>query len=198
MPVISACGSGEKEYFRGFHVKHQKKNCCFVLLAASIVSVFGQVHDFEFLNYDDNEYVTDNPRVANGPVCRQYPLGVHELSFKQLAPDHLDIPYGGLPNVRVTPRSPSPGKPGDPHRKRPPAVNRFQSDDRCLLEKRVYRRVVRPSPAACRIRCMDCRTQGPAQRPLLDAHHEGICQVCGTAPLPGDTASLCCFSCLGS
>jgi len=39
-------------------------------IAAAIVAVtaavYGQVHDFEFLNYDDNVYVTENPYVANG------------------------------------------------------------------------------------------------------------------------------------
>ena len=28
--------------------------------------IYWQTHDFEFLNYDDNEYLTDNPRVATG------------------------------------------------------------------------------------------------------------------------------------
>jgi tetratricopeptide (TPR) repeat protein len=36
------------------------------LLAAACLSIFGQAANFGFLNYDDNAYVTENPRVSGG------------------------------------------------------------------------------------------------------------------------------------
>src|SRR6476660_2103500 len=38
--------------------------CCLLLLLVSIV--FGQTVRHEFINYDDDQYVTENPHVQNG------------------------------------------------------------------------------------------------------------------------------------
>lgn len=41
-----------------------------VLLAAACLAVFGQAAHFDFINYDDNAYVTDNPWVRGGLTTR--------------------------------------------------------------------------------------------------------------------------------
>jgi tetratricopeptide (TPR) repeat protein len=38
----------------------------YVALTASTLLVFGQVHAFDFVNYDDNDYVYENPHVSGG------------------------------------------------------------------------------------------------------------------------------------
>jgi tetratricopeptide (TPR) repeat protein len=38
------------------------------LLAAACLAVFGQAAHFDFINYDDNAYVTENPNVTGGPT----------------------------------------------------------------------------------------------------------------------------------
>ena len=37
-----------------------------LVLAAIVFIVFGQTLGHEFVNYDDNKYVYENPRIANG------------------------------------------------------------------------------------------------------------------------------------
>ena len=36
------------------------------VLAIAVLGVFWRVHEFEFLNYDDNKYVTENRHISSG------------------------------------------------------------------------------------------------------------------------------------
>ena len=38
---------------------------CFVLILSALL-VFWQVRNFDFVNYDDNHYIYENPQVLNG------------------------------------------------------------------------------------------------------------------------------------
>ena len=40
--------------------------CICIVLAASTIAVFWQVREFDFVNYDDNYYVYENPGVTGG------------------------------------------------------------------------------------------------------------------------------------
>jgi len=49
----------------GMHAMRREALICFVL-AVSILAVYWQVKDHEFIDYDDNVYITDNPHVQSG------------------------------------------------------------------------------------------------------------------------------------
>ncbi len=49
-----------------------------------------------FLNYDDGDYVTENPDGAERDYLGGYPMGLHRLACQQLAPDHLAFTHAGL------------------------------------------------------------------------------------------------------
>ena len=53
--------------------------CGLLLLAVGLV--FGQTVGYEFVNYDDHEYVYENPQVSRGLTRRGDRLGVHAIAM---------------------------------------------------------------------------------------------------------------------
>ncbi len=52
------------------HAMRREALICLVL-AVSILAVYWQVKDHEFIDYDDNVYITDNPHVQSGLTSKR-------------------------------------------------------------------------------------------------------------------------------
>ena len=70
--------------------------CGLLLLAVGLV--FGQTLGHDFVNFDDHEYVYENPHVIARPDGRRHRLGLHDQSCRQLASADLALPHAGLPD----------------------------------------------------------------------------------------------------
>ena len=66
-----------------------------VALAVLTVIVYAPVRGFEFVNYDDPEYVTANPMVARGLTGTGIAVGAHDHPAAQLASADLDLAHAG-------------------------------------------------------------------------------------------------------
>ena len=56
----------ERPHDRTPFPRHSRALLLYVLLAAAILVVYARVQRFDFVNYDDADYVTDNPHVNTG------------------------------------------------------------------------------------------------------------------------------------
>ena len=70
------------------------------LLLLMVAVVFGQTVQHEFINFDDDEYVYDNPHVAHGLTSETRRLVVHRLPRQQLASADVALPRARLPTLR--------------------------------------------------------------------------------------------------
>jgi tetratricopeptide (TPR) repeat protein len=52
-------------FFKQAVIKYQTLLLCLLLIAATL-SVYAQVREFDFINYDDDDYVTENPFIREG------------------------------------------------------------------------------------------------------------------------------------
>ena len=72
-----------------------------IFLAAITWLVFGQTLGHEFVNYDDNNYITDNPVGTRWPEPERNWLGVYPQRERQLDPADGDFSHARLPVVRT-------------------------------------------------------------------------------------------------
>ena len=70
-----------------------------LVLAAITFAVFGQTAGFGFVNYDDQEYVYQNPMVAKGFDPERSRLGVDLRKDRPLASVDVADAHGGLPGI---------------------------------------------------------------------------------------------------
>ena len=70
-------------------------------LALATAAVYWPVHHFEFINYDDPDYVYENPHVRGGLTLRGLVWAFTTDYTSQLASVNLAVPHAGLPVVRV-------------------------------------------------------------------------------------------------
>ena len=66
------------------------------------LGIYWQVHGFGFVNYDDPDYVSENPMVRAGTDVRGNRLGVHACLRCELASVDVDIPHAGRQIFGVT------------------------------------------------------------------------------------------------
>ena len=115
-----------------------------LFLAAAIWVVFGQTLHYAFVNFDDDDYVYENPEVARGLTLQGDRLGVHPCLCRQLAPADLDFPHAGLPVLRIASRRPSSDQCPAPHGDGDPAFPGAAADDRRSCgAARLWRRCLR-------------------------------------------------------
>ena len=73
--------------------KWQTAGIC-LALAAITFAVFAQTVTHKFVAYDDDDYVYNNPMVAARVDGERARLGLHPVSFRQLASFNVDFPHG--------------------------------------------------------------------------------------------------------
>ena len=73
-----------------------------LLLVATTLALYAPVNHHPFLNYDDDEYVTDNVHVKAG-LTGTRPLGLHHLRCRQLASFDLAVSCPRLPALSADP-----------------------------------------------------------------------------------------------
>ena len=118
--------------------------CGFLLLAVALV--FGQTVRHEFVNYDDDEYVYENPHVSWRLDRRRDRLGLHHHPCQQLASADLALAHAGLPALRTARRRTPPDQRPAARRHGDPAVSGPAADDgRSVAQRLGGGRVCRPS-----------------------------------------------------
>ena len=73
-----------------------------VLLTAAVALVFGQIAGHGFINYDDKDYVCDNPPVASGlTVSSGAVWAFTNFHSSNWHPANVAVPHAGLPDLRA-------------------------------------------------------------------------------------------------
>ena len=85
---------------RTFSVKQTALLC--VVLALAVIAFFARVNQYPFVNYDDDDYVTDNPHVQAGAGLATV-LGFHHLRCAKLASADLAFPCAWIANFSTDP-----------------------------------------------------------------------------------------------
>src|SRR5207245_10283945 len=101
-------------------------------------------------------------------------MGAPRISCQQLAAVSLGIAHGRLSTIWPETRGTSSRQCGVPFGEHLVAFPCAAADDRRLRPKRLCSRPFCFTPAACRIRCVDFRTQGCAERVLFSADNWGL------------------------
>ncbi len=73
--------------------------CGFLLLAVAFV--FGQTVRHDFVDFDDNDYVYQNPHVLRGLTAEGIVWAATANPFQQLASAHLALAHARLPTLRT-------------------------------------------------------------------------------------------------
>ena len=94
--------------------------CGFLLLAVGLV--FGQTIHHEFVNFDDNVYVYDNPHVTHGLTAAEIAWAFTATEASNWHPLDLALPHAGLPVLRAGRRRTSLDQRAVARRHRDPAV----------------------------------------------------------------------------
>ena len=151
------------------------------LLALVTLWAFWPVSHCDFLNYDDDGYVTANSHVRQGLnagngiwAFRTFETANwHPLTWLSLM---LDAQLFGnnplafhLTNLFLA------------HGQHGFVVSSFGADDKCAMAQRHCRRALRPASFACRIRRVDFRTQRCFKRIIFYADAFSVCAICRNA-----------------
>ena len=131
-----------------------------LLLAFSTLVVFLPAGRFGFLDFDDNDYVTENPVVQDGLTLAGFEMGAHDRLRRQLASADMDFAHGRLHAVRAQSRRAPFRQRALSRRQRGAAVHVAIAADRQNLAVRLRGRAVRLASTSRRIRRLDRRTQG--------------------------------------
>jgi len=105
----------------------------YLLLVISTLAAYSQVRSYDFVAYDDPEYVTANPIVRSG-------LTLHGLTWAfttdrdgKLVSAHMAVSHGGFAVLRAAQWTASHDKRAAPHAQRFAFVRPSQEDDRFAL-----------------------------------------------------------------
>ncbi len=71
----------EKETF----FRQNSELIVFTVLTALVIFIYGQTVGFGFINFDDNQYVYENPFVINGLNWIGNKMGIYTVSLVKLA-----------------------------------------------------------------------------------------------------------------
>ena len=147
--------------------------CAFLLLA--VVLVFGQTVSYDFVNFDDQDYVYENPQVTRGPDVAgaspgpsppAMPRNWHPLTWLS---HMLDCQLYGLIRRRA-----SPDQRPAARRHRDPAVPGSLADDRRSLAQRLRGGRVRHPSVAGGIGGLGGGAEGRPERAVLHADPGGL------------------------
>ena len=126
-----------------------------VIFAVIIFFTYSSVLNHEFINYDDPDYVTNNPMVQAGLTPESIVWAFTSLNFSNWHPvtwlSHM-LDYQLYGN---DPTGPSPDQPHSPYRQCPFAVSGLLSNDRRNLEKWLRCRALCFSSTQCGIGDLD-------------------------------------------
>ena len=125
--------------------KKQLLLICIFLAAATLIA-FWQVNHCDFINYDDNLYVTENIHIQDGITMRGNSMGIHDLLCRILASPDVDIPHAGCSALRVESAVASSDESLLPHCKYAIALFRSSPDDESALAERLCGGFVCASP----------------------------------------------------
>jgi hypothetical protein len=160
----------------------------YLLLAASTMAVFWQVRNFDFVNYDDNFYVYQNPHVLNGLTT--------DGAIWAFATPHVGnwLPLTWISFMFDCQLFGS--NPGWMH-----LINLLlhlantlllfailKKNNSRRMAERICRRSLCPSSDACRIGRVDYRAQRCAEHIVSDAYIGRLCHLCQT-PQPGSLSA---------
>ena len=73
-----------------------------VLLVLATFAIYSQVQDHEFINFDDDSYITNNLNVQSGFTSESVEWAFTTFAQKQLVSGDLVFTYAGLPTVWTT------------------------------------------------------------------------------------------------
>ena len=150
-----------------------------IFLAAIIWVVFGQTLRHEFVNYDDDLYVYENPTVTRGLSLKGVEWAFTHSVVCQLASADDDVPHAGLPVVWIECRRTSFDQCPSPYGNGDPAVSGAAADDGVPVAQRVCGGGVCDSSVAGGIGGVGGGTQGCAQRTVFHADALGVHALCG-------------------
>ena len=125
-----------------------------LILAASILAVYWQVKDHEFVDYDDNIYITDNPHVQSRTDQQKRKLGFYYNSDGKLASSHLAFPHDGLPTIWSEPPGTPPNQRLSTHSKQHFTIFGFEMGYLHYLAKRSSGGFAGDASAPRRIGCL--------------------------------------------
>ena len=155
--------------------------CVYLLLFLATFAVYSQVRHFDFVNFDDPEYVDRKQPRARRTDVERTGLGIHFLRRRQLVSADVDFSHGGLPVLRAAQRVASPDQRAASRAGHSAAVRRAEADDRSPLAQRVCGFPVRSASPACRVRGLDRGEKGCSVRILLVPDAMVLRALCATA-----------------
>ncbi len=153
--------------------------CLFLVVAT--LAVYGDLRTHQFINYDDNVYVTDNPTVQGGLTLSGL-IGAftstcaglwHPLTMLS---QMLDCQLFGL-----HPGGLSPHQFTLPHCQHPAVISVAPADHRGLGTQFPGGRPLCPAPPARGVSGLGGRTEGCPEHLFLAAHHVGLRLVRGVS-----------------
>ena len=159
-----------------------------VALAGAVLMLYAPVTGYDFINFDDRDYVTENPHVRAGLSWAGFRWALTGIRPRIGSVD-VALAHARLAALRAQRRRAS------CHQRPPPCgeqrlpVRRLPGDDGCGVAERVRRGAVRAPPAPRRVGRLDRGAQGRAERPLL---HASACAATGaTSRGPGSAPGSC-------
>jgi len=147
-----------------------------LLLCALTFTIYFQVRDHDFIEYDDPIYITENANLAAGFSRRSWfqQANSRPRIFRslrdQLDPTDLDFVPLRSRTLRPGPRGLPPRQRSSPYDLSGSALFRTIRNDTCTRSECIRRGRLRSAPTARGERCLGRRAQGYAERSVLDAH----------------------------
>src|SRR5215510_4109677 len=108
-------------------------------------------------------------------------VGLYDWPPVELASVDVAVAHAGRATVRHAPGWPPCHQSPAAYSKHVAAVRRALTDDCEVGPQRFRGRAFRRASSPCRISCLDRRTQGRSQRPVLDARAVDLCQLRASA-----------------
>ncbi|MEI9959857.1 MAG: hypothetical protein WDM76_01625 [Limisphaerales bacterium] len=153
------------------------KNLICLTLSLVTLALYLPALYHDFIEFDDQQYVTDNPRVQAGLTWNGL---VWALWFSrwQLASVGLAVTHAGLPAFRGKCRWASSHQRFASHCQHATFIFGFNSNDRVHVAQCCRGSFVCMASSSCRIRGMGGGKKGCALCFFLDAHALVLCPVC--------------------
>ena len=149
-----------------------------IFLAIIVWLVFGQTLGHEFLNYDDDAYVYQNPYVIAGAYAQRNFVGIHLCGDRPLASRDVVLTHAGLPSLGPPGWRTSSDQCASSCCGRHPSVSRLEANDRRALAERLCRRALCHPSAAGGVGGVDCGAQRCFEWSFLHGDDPRLCALC--------------------
>ena len=158
-----------------------------LLLVLAVAAIYGQTFRHEFIAFDDDTYIYNNPAVTDGLTWNGSRLGLR-LPRRELAPADLALPHARRPALRTLGGGAPSRERRAARRQRRAAAGGPDGDDRRLLAQRRRGRPLRAAPAARGVGGLGRRAQGRPVGLVLAADDGGLPAL---RPPPRRRADIC-------